>query len=717
MKQLKLTLMTSSKQKLLQQQNRARKINVLFPVILFFIFIFLFAKTVKSQLQIINTMVNRLGTTSYGGDGGLASNAYINITGSGNTGAVATDRNGDIIFCDYGNNRIRKINHTTNIITTIAGTGAATFGGDGGLAINAQIYHPIGIVVDAANNIYFTDASNFRIRRIDAVTGIITTVAGTGAFSSGGNDGDNGLAINCQFRWATHLTMDGFSNLYVVDNYRVRKINLATGIIQNFAGQTTTGYDPLGGEGMLATSIHFGGVIYGLLSDNIGNVYVTAYHRIIKISGGICSTIIGHWWDNGQLYNGDGGLAVNADFSSLAGMCFNGAGELLVCDMQNHLIRKYNSATGIITTVAGDTHGGYPFLWAGFAGDGGSPIYARFNYPTHITYNNTTGDVVIVDANNNRIRKIYYPCTPISLSSNVTVCSSSLPYRWAGMNLTASGIYSIHQTMANGCDSSATLRLTVLGTMPAITGPNKVCVGSSIQLSNSFTGGVWESVTGRATVNATGLVTGTSAGVATIKYSYNNELGCYSATTFTVTVSALPTIPGIAYAPGTASPQCGANMRLGRTFGLIGTPVGGVWSSSNPAVININPTTGVTSTVSLGTATVSYTVTNSNNCSNSRSITRSVVVCSSKGIIQNNENKIGDFIVYPNPAKSMINIKSNTTCTDGKIIVTDLFGKTILQKPVNTYNNTIDVTSFAKGVYFITIITNNSKQTEKITVE
>lgn len=709
--------MTPLQQQQLVRQERARRINFIFPVILFFVFIFLFAKSVKSQSQIINTMVNSLGITSFSGDGGLAINAYINITGSGNTGAVATDRNGDIIFCDYSNNRIRKINHITNVITTIAGTGVATFGGDGGLAINAQLFHPIGIAIDGSNNIYFTDASNFRIRRIDATTGIITTVAGTGAFSSGGNDGDNGLAINCQFRWATHLTMDGFSNLYVVDNYRVRKINLATGIIQNFAGQTTTGYDPLGGEGMLATSIHFGGVIYGLLSDNIGNVYVTSYHRIIKISGGICTTIIGHWWDNGQLFTGDGGLAVNADFSSLAGMCFNGVGELLVCDMQNHLIRKYNPTTGIITTVAGDTHGGYPFLWAGFAGDGGSPVYARFNYPTHITYNNITGDVVIVDANNNRIRKIYNTCTPISVSSNVTVCSSTLPYRWAGMTLNSTGVYTIHRTMANGCDSSATLRLTVLGTMPAITGPDKVCIGSSIQLSNSFTGGVWESVAGRASVNATGLVTGVSAGTATIKYSYNNELGCYSATTFTVTVNALPAIPSIAYAAGTVSPQCGANMRLGRTFGLVGNPTGGVWSSSNAAVININATTGITSTVSLGTATVSYTITNSNGCSNSRSITKNVVVCSSKGIIQNNENKTTGFIIYPNPTKDIININSNEVYADGQIIVTDLFGKMLLQKPISINKNTVDVSAFAKGMYLLTIVTKNYKQVEKIIKE
>ncbi|MCX6208500.1 MAG: T9SS type A sorting domain-containing protein [Bacteroidetes bacterium] len=285
----------------------------------------------------------------------------------------------------------------------------------------------------------------------------------------------------------------------------------------------------------------------------------------------------------------------------------------------------------------------------------------------------------------------------------------------------ANGLTNITYSYTNsfGCISSTSINLVVAAVtgITPITGAASVCIGSSITLANTTTGGVWSSIAGRATVNASGVVTGTSAGVATIRYTVSNAFGCSTDVGKNVTVNAIPPLPFIAYTSGTVSPQCGADLRLGRTFGLRGTPSGGAWSSSNSAVININPSTGITSTVAIGTATISYTVRGSNGCSSSRDITKNVVMCLSRGISQTNEINSSNFIVYPNPAKNIINIKSNSIHTDGKIIITDLIGKTVLQQTLSIDNNRIDVSSLAKGMYLINIVTSNTNQTQKIIVE
>lgn len=205
------------------------------------------------------------------------------------------------------------------------------------------------------------------------------------------------------------------------------------------------------------------------MADAAGIVYITDGARVRKVQGGLISTVIGHWWDNGQLYGGDGGLAVNAYYTHIYGMCWGIYGEMYICDWANHLIRKYNPTTGVITTVVGDVAGGYPFLHGGFNGDGLYPTATRLNHPTSVAVN-AAGEMFIMDMDNNRVRKVYQSCTSISVSRSVTICSTSLPYSWAGMSLNCGGTYTIHATMANGCDSAATLNLSVLGALPAITG-------------------------------------------------------------------------------------------------------------------------------------------------------------------------------------------------------------------------------------------------------
>src|SRR5258705_2230223 len=136
------------------------------------------------------------------------------------------------------------------IITTIAGTGVAGYNGDGIAATTAQINLPNGLAIDAAGNIYIGELIGQRIRKIDVITNLISTIAGTG---TGGYNGDGILAVNAQINNPTALVFDGNGDLFFADrfNHRIRKITMSTGIISTVAGTGTAGYN---GDGILATT-------------------------------------------------------------------------------------------------------------------------------------------------------------------------------------------------------------------------------------------------------------------------------------------------------------------------------------------------------------------------------------------------------------------------------------------------------------------------------
>jgi sugar lactone lactonase YvrE len=320
---------------------------------------------------IISTVAGN-GTPGDSGDGGPATSAELHYPN-----AVVVDGAGNFYIADAGNNRIRKVN-PSGVITTIAGNGTAGYSGDGGLATSAELDSPSGVAVDGAGNVYIVDAYNQRIRKVNA-SGIITTVAGNG---TAGYGGDGGPATSAELDYPSRLSADRAGNLYVADtlNERIREVN-TSGIITTVAGNGAYGYS---GDGGPATSAELD-YPTDVAVDGAGNLYIADADnsRIREVNAsGIITTIAG----NGTAgYSGDGGLATSAELDSPSGVAVDGAGNVYIVDAHNEHIRKVN-ASGIITTVAGNGAAGYSGdggpatsaeLWGpvGVAVDGAGNLY------------------------------------------------------------------------------------------------------------------------------------------------------------------------------------------------------------------------------------------------------------------------------------------------------------------------------------------------------
>ena len=186
----------------------------------------------KVSRGIITTIAGN-GTKGFSGDGGLAVNASLNLLNftPAHPSGVAVDSGGNIYIADSGNNRVRKISN--GIITTVAGNGTGGFSGDGGPAVNAQLYSPSGVAVDKAGNLYIADLSNNRVRKVSA--GVITTIAGNGAPSY---FGDGGLATTAALNQPSGVAVDSAGNIYIADsgNDRIREVLNSPPLLQVFAG-------------------------------------------------------------------------------------------------------------------------------------------------------------------------------------------------------------------------------------------------------------------------------------------------------------------------------------------------------------------------------------------------------------------------------------------------------------------------------------------------
>ena len=207
-------------------------------------------RVINGSTGIVSTYAGNL-TFGLQGDGGLASSSEL-----GQPHDVTVGNNGDLYIADTNNNVVRRISAITGIITTVAGTGTASYTGDGGPATSATLYRPTAVVMDAAGNLYISDDLNYVIREVAAGTGTITTIVGNSDTNTGAFSGDGGPATSAQINDAEGLALDPAGNLYITDssNNAVREVSAATGIITSIAGNGNAGAEGYFGDGGPATA-------------------------------------------------------------------------------------------------------------------------------------------------------------------------------------------------------------------------------------------------------------------------------------------------------------------------------------------------------------------------------------------------------------------------------------------------------------------------------
>jgi sugar lactone lactonase YvrE len=308
---------------------------------------------------------------------------------------VAFDSQGNLFLSDTFNHRIRRIDARTGVITTVAGSGRKGFSGDGGPATRAEMNEPYGIVLDSKGNLFVADRLNRRVRRIDAGTGIITTLAGDGSRSF---SGDGGPASEAGLVEPNGVALDASgARLFIADvaDHRVRAVNLPTGVISTFAGTGRGRHDGDGGPaasasifGARAVEVGPDGTVF--LLERQGNTL-----RAVDPATGLIKTVAG---TGAKGYSGDGGPALKATFDGPKELAVDRAGNIFLVDTENHAIRRIDAKTGIVGTVAGSGQ-------RGGEGDGGAATSARLDRPHGVAIG-SDGAVYIGDTGNHRLRKV-----------------------------------------------------------------------------------------------------------------------------------------------------------------------------------------------------------------------------------------------------------------------------------------------------------------------
>lgn len=395
--------------------------------------------TVRSWM--IETLAGS-GEPGFAGDGGPSTRACLN-----EPKGLAIDSHGHVFIADSENHVVRKIDRATGIITTVAGVvgdegvrpsiqretevgpsaaddpfadasqaatqkytqqadlsgtvrylinGAAVqkrFGGDGGPAVQACLNFPTAVAVDQRGTLFIADTMNHRVRRVDAATGVITTLAGTGQARYSGDEGPANLAA---LNEPAALALDGQGRLFIADqsNNRVRVVDLTTGLIATFAGTGSATYD---GDGVPATSASLAGPSGVMVRDGVLYIADTFNGRIraVNLSSGLISTVAG---DGGEYRYQSSAEPSSVSVSRPSGMALDPYGNLFVTDSDSHLVRRWDHEKKVIARVAG-------VGMASYGGDGGSALEASLSYPFGIVAD-LDGSLLVADTFNHRIRRL-----------------------------------------------------------------------------------------------------------------------------------------------------------------------------------------------------------------------------------------------------------------------------------------------------------------------
>ncbi len=685
------------------------------------------------------------GSNGYSGDGGAATAAQLN----GPVG-LAVDAIGNVFISDTRNSVIRKVD-TAGVITTIAGNTTPGFAGDGGAATAAELNRPAGLAIDASNNLYIADARNNRVRIINT-SGVINTLAGTG---TAGYTGDGGAATAATMSEPSAVAIRSNGNILITDsrNNALRSIN-SSGTIATLAGTGTAGY---AGDGGAATAalITSPSAVY---ADGAGNIYLADLSNAVrKINASdVITTVAGNGTPG---YSGDGSAATLAQINLPAGVALDASGNLYIADNTNNVIRRTGAAVTSIT-ITSQKHdtvcAGHSIHYTATVFADAYPHYQWVLNGANVGtdsfgYTNATlvrGDVVrckLLDSAGT---------TPIAISQGLradtllfagyitgpsSICvGSTLTLRdsastgggaggpgglWVVTNpaintltltpparLTGvlTGADSVLYIVSNVCGSDTAWRVISIinNNIGAISGPARICAGATATFTDTTAGGGWRSrPMPLGTIDPTGLFT--STGLSGVAYIFYGFPGC--AVVDSIIIDSLPVVPNIA---GPTSVNTLFNITLTDAV------TGGAWSSSAPGVATVNPTTGVVTGISVGSVTITYTVTSSFGCVGIATYNLSVI--SASGVHEVSNNAAITFV--PNPATGATTLNwSNIATGNAQVTITDVTGREVYSNCnlINAVSGsaTLNIATLKAGIYLVQVTTTGGSYKSKLVVK
>ncbi len=521
------------------------------------------------------------GVPGSSGDGGPATTARINTPVS-----VSADLSGNVYIADSGNQKIRVID-ASGIISTFAGIGTSGFSGDGGYATAASLSSPVGVVTDIFGNVLIADAGNNRIRLVNP-SGIISTLAGTGAPAYGG---DGGYATSAQINMPTKIVMDNVGNMFIADasNDRIRKLPCITPFIN-----TTTGSAQVCLGGTTTLSNTTSGGTWSVFDASIATVSAT----------GLVT-----------------GVALGTDtiYYSLTNACGTSSMPFVISVITTPVAGTISGATsvcvGASATYTSSVSGGYWTLSntnASLSGASVTGVTAGLDTVKYLVVNICGFDIASQPVTINPLPDAgsITGAGSVCVGGAITLTDGITGGVWSATNSNATvsggvvtgvsaGTDTILYAVTNMCGTDTVSHTIVINPLPVpgtITGSSSVCVGATITLTDTASGGAWSTITGNATVTG-GVVTGVSGGADTIVYTVTNSCGTLTAT-HAITINPLAN-------PGTISGV--SSLCVGSSAILTETVTGGVWSGTNAtATVSDSMVTGAAA----GTDTVLYSVTN-----------------------------------------------------------------------------------------------------------
>lgn len=384
------------------------------------------------------------GEWGYAGDGGLAPAAMLN-----EPWMTAIDNAGNLYIADTNNSVVRKVDATSGIITTVAGSGMPGYSGDNGPATSAQLGSPRGIALDGSGNLYISDYANQVVREVSAASGIITTVAGSTTATA---LGDNGPATSAMLTNPLGIVLDSAGNLYIATAARIRVVNASTGTITTYAGNGTSGSSGDNGPATNATL----SLPSGMAIDKAGNIYFTdpgaEVVRKITASTQVITTVAGVSFSY-NLPIGDGGPATSASLQNPTGVAVDASGNVYIADTYNLEVREVTASNGIISRLIGNKS-----FCNTLSGDGGPAASSGICFPGGVTVD-AAGNLYIAETDTSRVRKITAAATPPTTATSAPVFSVQ------------AGTYASPQTVTiSSSTAGAAIYVTLDGTVPVTTG-------------------------------------------------------------------------------------------------------------------------------------------------------------------------------------------------------------------------------------------------------